>query len=122
MTKLDTAAKQFAATHTRELAGEILEWQDTAILRDGKLRELAKLCDFAAHDALKVAEHYAERAIMRSHFEAQGLEVVAQQWDGCNYEGVGESIDIGAAIRSQRRLDGFPQLTAQESKASHANL
>lgn len=28
------------------------------------------------------------------------VERIAQEWDGCMYDGVGEAIDIGAAIRS----------------------
>jgi hypothetical protein len=34
------------------------------------------------------------------------LEHIAQQWDGCMYEAVGETIDIGQAIREAVRLYG----------------
>jgi alpha/beta superfamily hydrolase len=33
------------------------------------------------------------------------LEGAAIQWDGCFYEGVGERIDIGAAIRALSQKD-----------------
>lgn len=57
-------ARAFARHHVGELAREIVEWQDTALLREGKLRELASIVSFAGHDALKVAEHYATRAAL----------------------------------------------------------
>ncbi|UKL14784.1 hypothetical protein C121_51 [Stenotrophomonas phage C121] len=28
------------------------------------------------------------------------IEQIAQQWDGCNYDAVGETIDVGQAIRA----------------------
>lgn len=28
------------------------------------------------------------------------IEQIAQQWDGCNYDAVGETIDVGRAIRA----------------------
>lgn len=58
------AAIKFATEHVREMAAELLEWQDTSILRDGKVRELAKMCAFADYHALKVAEHFVHRAAL----------------------------------------------------------
>lgn len=51
-------ANAFAASHIRECAAEILEWKDKAVLSNGRLRELAKLCaEYTSdHDGLKVAE------------------------------------------------------------------
>jgi len=57
-------AQAFAKEHLAECAAEIIEWQDTAILRDGRVRELAAKCDkfIANHDALRVAESFINRA------------------------------------------------------------
>jgi hypothetical protein len=82
MTKFDTSnadklhrardsGRLFAEQHVRELAMEILEWQNTALLRDGKLRELAHILKaLDASHALKIAENFAIRA---------ALELAAQQ-------------------------------------------
>jgi hypothetical protein len=60
----------FAKANAHELAVEIIEWQDTSRLKDGKLRELARIAaDVACGDALKVAENFAIR---------QALELAAQ--------------------------------------------
>lgn len=48
-------AQEYTQRHLTELAYELLEWHKTSILRDGKVRELARLCDFAGHP-LAVAE------------------------------------------------------------------
>jgi hypothetical protein len=82
MTKFDTSnatklhrvrerGRLFAEQHVHELAMEILEWQNTAVLRDGKLRELAHILEaLDASHALKIAENFAIRA---------SLELAAQQ-------------------------------------------
>lgn len=58
-------ANQFAATHVRELAAEIIEWQDTGLLRNGKLRELAAIwAEADVFSALTVAERTAFRAAL----------------------------------------------------------
>lgn len=49
-------AQEYTQRHLAELAYELLEWHKTGILRDGKVRELARLCDFAGPSALAVAE------------------------------------------------------------------
>ncbi|HWH74943.1 MAG TPA: hypothetical protein VNV16_11845 [Methylibium sp.] len=76
------AAKAFADQHTQELAAEIVEWQDTAVLRDGKLRELARLCGFAGNDALTVANHIATLAALevaaRKRPEAEVAEIMVE--------------------------------------------
>lgn len=38
---------------------------------------------------------------------ANVIDQIAQQWDGCSYDAVGESIDVGQAIRAagKRLLD-----------------
>ncbi|EJO27584.1 hypothetical protein [Achromobacter marplatensis] len=59
------AMTDFAAKHVAELAAEIIEWQGTAILRDGKLRELAQMAAQAAGEkSLPVAERFATRAAL----------------------------------------------------------
>lgn len=74
------AAKSFAEANAVALAREILEWQKTAILRDGLLRELARICTFADHDALKVAEHIATAAILEAlAADAEG-DAVPRTW------------------------------------------
>lgn len=80
------AARKFAALHSIELAREIIEWQDTALLRDGRLRELALLCSYAEHDALRVAEHIATRAVFDTAVrEPQPTEQPEPScgWAGC---------------------------------------
>ncbi len=59
-------ARRFAAEHLRECAEELREWQDTAILRDGRVRELAKICArfIENHDSLRVAESFINRAAL----------------------------------------------------------
>ena len=56
-------AKQFAADNLRELAAEIVEWEDTAVLRSGKLRLLASRLEFTGH-ALWTAESIVRRAAL----------------------------------------------------------
>jgi hypothetical protein len=55
---------RFAETHVAELADEAIEWQDSSVLRDGKLRELAKMCApwTGSQYALSVAQNFATRA------------------------------------------------------------
>ena len=58
-----SAAEAFCKQHAIECAQELIEWQDTSLLRDGKLRELAKLCEafMGNHDGLRGAERMVER-------------------------------------------------------------
>lgn len=54
------------------------------------------------------AGHWADPFWKAAHADAKAqavdlgqiIEQIAQQWDGCNYDAVGETIDVGRAIRS----------------------
>ncbi len=61
-----TAAEEFAKGNASECAAEIINWQDTAILKDGKVRDLAVLCaKYVGGDhALRAAESLIHRACM----------------------------------------------------------
>lgn len=62
---------------------------------------------------------YAKTAVSRSTVYAAPpaqavdlgkiIEQIAQQWDGCNYDAVGETIDVGRAIRAagKRLIDSL---------------
>lgn len=57
-------AEDFAKDHLRECAAELIEWSDTAVLKDGKVRELARLCsEMVPHacEGLKLAQRLVER-------------------------------------------------------------
>jgi hypothetical protein len=58
-------AKAFAVQHAAELAQETLDWHDSGLLRDGHLRELAKLLDYAADESMSLglAEGLVDRMI-----------------------------------------------------------
>ncbi|MGZ8887985.1 MAG: hypothetical protein ACXW1D_00335 [Halobacteriota archaeon] len=60
--------KDFAKLHLKECCAEIMEWQDTAVLREGKVRELAAIAQglIDNHDALRVAESYINRAAIEA--------------------------------------------------------
>ncbi|PRF91637.1 hypothetical protein [Burkholderia multivorans] len=65
--KAREAAIAYANEHVRELAEEIIGWQDSAILLDGRLRDLAKMIEiFDAHHSLHVAESFAIRAALNA--------------------------------------------------------
>jgi len=71
MTDLKTIrdqCKKFAKSNLQECCAELIEWQDTAILRDGKVRELTALCStfIANHDGLRVAESFVNRAAIEA--------------------------------------------------------
>jgi hypothetical protein len=56
-------AEEFAKEHVVVLCEELLEWSNTAILRGGRLRELAMMISpIAGTESLKVAEGYAKSA------------------------------------------------------------
>lgn len=58
-------ARAFAATHVRALAAELVEWQDTGLLADGKLRELAAIwAQGDESNAISLAESTATRAAL----------------------------------------------------------
>ncbi|WP_061957161.1 hypothetical protein [Cupriavidus pauculus] len=55
-------AKAFAREHCRVLAQEIVEWQDTAVLANGRLRELAAIwAEIDGAYSLNLAENSAIR-------------------------------------------------------------
>lgn len=61
--KICDDATKFAQKHVVELCEEMREWDKTAILRDGRVRELANdLRPVAGHSALSVAESYVRVA------------------------------------------------------------
>ena len=64
--KLRDESEEFASANLRDCAEEILEWSDTALLRDGKVRELARMCAVWAgdRDALSIAERIVQRAAL----------------------------------------------------------
>lgn len=75
--KTRDACKAFAATHLAQCAAELCTWQDTAILCDGRLRELAAMCSkfIDNHDGLRVAESMVNRAAL--DFALAGRQAVA---------------------------------------------
>jgi hypothetical protein len=85
----------FAREHLKELVAEIIEWQDTALLRDGRVRELAAIIRTVSdHHALKIAESAVTRAAMehvalsapplKQEAEAPSpLSAERNQCDGC---------------------------------------
>lgn len=56
-------AEEFAKEHIVVISEEMLEWQKTTLLRDGRVRELARfLGPLADSHVLSVAESYARSA------------------------------------------------------------
>lgn len=57
----------FATEHLAVCADELLEWRETAILKDGKVRELAQMVSEWAgtRDSLSLAERFVEVAALR---------------------------------------------------------
>lgn len=57
------AAEAFCAEHIVECAKELIEWQDTGLLRSGRMRELGAMCTeyMGNHDGLHGAERMVER-------------------------------------------------------------
>lgn len=60
-------ARAFANVHAKALAGELIQWQDTGLLIDGRLRELAAIWVTADDsNSLSLAEHTATRAALEA--------------------------------------------------------
>lgn len=58
-------ALAFAATHVKSLAAELVEWQDTGLLPEGKLRVLASIwAKIDESNAMSLAESTATRAAL----------------------------------------------------------
>jgi hypothetical protein len=64
-TQKQANARIFALAHLAECCAEIVEMQNTSILRDGRVRELAKMYDFAGDSALILAENEVKRLAMQ---------------------------------------------------------
>lgn len=59
------AARSMVAANLPELANEWLEWQQTSVLKDGKLREMARILQAVSiYDALSIAENLLKAAAM----------------------------------------------------------
>lgn len=75
------AMQAFAEANLPELCAELTEWQDTAVLRDGKMRQLAQLCTFVSHGKLTQAERLVEvLAIRRLARDQQTAPVDLEQF------------------------------------------
>jgi hypothetical protein len=58
-------AETFAREHVVECAAELLEWSNTGLLRDGRVRELARtLQQLDEHHPLTLAERFVTRAAL----------------------------------------------------------
>lgn len=59
-------AENFAEANLKECAAEMLEWRETSILRNGKVRELAAILHTVdPHYALTLAGNMIKTAAMR---------------------------------------------------------
>lgn len=59
-------AKAWAQVHVVELAQEIIEWQESGLLRDGLLRELGLMCKpLDERGYLRIAESIATREALK---------------------------------------------------------
>lgn len=57
-------ARCFVRQHLGQCVAELVEWKETALLRQGRLRELADLCGWAAPDNMSVAEFLVVKAAL----------------------------------------------------------
>lgn len=65
--KVRDAGIKFASENVTALAAELIEWQDTSLLCNGKLRELASmLAPLGSESSLKIAESFAVRAALET--------------------------------------------------------
>jgi len=65
-------AEAIARDHVVECARELLEWDGTSLLCDGRIRQMARvLSELGVGDQLGIARTVAERAILR-HVVAGG--------------------------------------------------
>lgn len=65
--------RAFAQSHLAQLCQELADWQDSGILTEGRLRELAAMCTFNPDMALPQAERVVEQAAIRlAALSAQG--------------------------------------------------
>jgi hypothetical protein len=59
-------AKVFAEENLQTLAAELVEWSETALLRDGMMRELARMLEpVDSMHSLTIAERLVQHAALR---------------------------------------------------------
>jgi len=59
------AMKKYAEANLPELCAELAAWQNTSLLCEGRLRELADLCAFDDAGKIQQAERLIERMAVR---------------------------------------------------------
>lgn len=69
------AMQAFAREHLRECAEELLEWSDTGRLRDGRVRELARMCWWGQEHYLQVAENTIKCAALEFVVEKDAMNI-----------------------------------------------
>lgn len=69
------AAQAFCREHLKECCEEMVEYSETAVLRNGRVRELARMCSFAQHDALAVAEAMVKHEALKAVASQPKVEV-----------------------------------------------
>lgn len=90
-------ATAFAARHVAELSKEVNQWQDTGLLEDGLLHELAEIVrPFASVHAMQSAESLVNRAARDLATQAGALHAA----------------DVDALAQEIRRVDGANSLGA----------
>ena len=73
--------KRFAAHHLKDLSTEIVAWQDTGRLHDGKLCELASLLiPLDANRFMQIAEDLVKRAALDEAIASERTEQQANPW------------------------------------------
>jgi len=98
--------REFAEKHVAELASEIVEWQDSSTLKEGKLRELAAMCASwaGANYAMSVAQSLATRAALESAKQAEMAQPLF--WYRPRSDGLYEGPIHNAQIESVRKESG----------------
>ncbi|HIE4193447.1 MULTISPECIES: DUF551 domain-containing protein [Burkholderia] len=122
LTAARDAATAYAREHARELATELLEWSDTTLLRDGRVRELARMLQVldAAH-ALKLARSFAERAALelaagRTVADKEAWVCVDEKLPTCNRKAgsLGVEVLIWPAMETGERTAFFGRRISQK--------
>jgi cell division GTPase FtsZ len=67
--ELQQQAYLFARSNLVECCKELLELADTAVLQNGKVRELRQMCSYAGSSAMGVAESLIKRAAFEAVVE-----------------------------------------------------
>lgn len=64
----DMRGKEFARANLRECAKELVEWEETGILAQGKVRELAAILEhlYGKRDSIKLAKSFITDETLRS--------------------------------------------------------